>query len=115
VSLSSFLGDVVVAVVIIDVSSFAIVFCLLIALSFLTSSNNNSFLLLIAQHLLCPYLILFVRQCLLSLALEAATYAQSKGARSDVARVFSLYEQTLRDRNQIDFDDMLWLVSNFDE
>ena len=40
---------------------------------------------------------------------EASTYMKSKHARRDVARVFVLYEKILRERNQIDFDDMLWL------
>ena len=41
---------------------------------------------------------------------DAHSYATSPGARQSVARVFALYEETLRSRNQIDFDDMLWLT-----
>jgi DNA helicase II / ATP-dependent DNA helicase PcrA len=40
---------------------------------------------------------------------DARSYSNSKNANQNVAKVFSLYEKTLRKRNQIDFDDMLWL------
>ena len=41
---------------------------------------------------------------------DSQSYATSKQAKVKVAKVFALYEETLRLRNQIDFDDMLWLT-----
>eukprot|EP00939_MAST-03C_sp_MAST-3C-sp1_P001566 g1566.t1 len=45
---------------------------------------------------------------------DARTFIQQRGddvENSRVATVFAMYEQVLRQRNQIDFDDMLWLTS----
>lgn len=41
---------------------------------------------------------------------EYMKYLSSPDMEPDVARVFELYEKTCRARNQIDFDDMLWLT-----
>ena len=41
---------------------------------------------------------------------DARGYYEWSDANKDVARVFAHYETIMRQRNQIDFDDMLWLT-----
>lgn len=41
---------------------------------------------------------------------DASTYCAWHGSRKKLAIVFTMYETIMRKRNQIDFDDMLWLT-----